>query len=42
MFQIARAMKKLMKAMLEEIEREQQEHRASAFEADNQGDDIAD
>jgi hypothetical protein len=35
-------MKKLMKAMLEEIEREQQEYHASAFETDNQGDDIAD
>jgi hypothetical protein len=37
-----RKMKKLMKAMLEEIEREQQEDRASAFEADIQGDGIAD
>jgi len=37
-----RKMKKLMKAMLEEIEREQQEDRASAFETDIQGDDIAD
>jgi ribosomal protein S27AE len=37
-----RKMKKLMKAMLEEIEREQQEDRASAFETDIHGDDIAD
>jgi len=37
-----RKMKKLMKAMLEEIEREQQEDRASAFETDIQGDGIAD
>jgi ribosomal protein S27AE len=37
-----RKMKRLMKAMLEEIEREQQEDRASAFEADVQGDGIAD
>ena len=37
-----RKMKRLMKAMLEEIEREQQEDRASAFEADIQGDGIAD
>jgi hypothetical protein len=37
-----RKMKNLTKAMLEEIEREQQEHRASAFEADIQVDDIAD
>jgi ABC-type siderophore export system fused ATPase/permease subunit len=37
-----RKMKKLMKAMLEEIERIEQEDRVAAFEADIQRDDTAD
>jgi predicted RNA-binding Zn-ribbon protein involved in translation (DUF1610 family) len=37
-----RKMKKFIKAMLEEIEREEQEDRVSAFETETQGDDIAD
>jgi len=37
-----RRMKRLMEAALEEIEREEQDHRLSAFKDDVHGDDVAD
>jgi hypothetical protein len=37
-----RRMKRLMEAALEEIEREEQDYRVSAFKADVHGDDVAD